>query len=34
MDLPARLARFAFSEDYLQARYEVGLTANADEISV
>ncbi len=34
MDLLARLVRFAFSEDYLAARYEVGLTANADEISV
>ncbi|MFB6374683.1 MAG: hypothetical protein ABEN55_16540, partial [Bradymonadaceae bacterium] len=34
MDLLGRLVRFAFSEDYLKARYEVGLTATPDELSI
>lgn len=34
MDLLGRLVQFAFSEDYLKARYEVGLTATPDELSV
>jgi len=34
IDLLGRLVRFAFSEEYLKPRYEVGLTATPDELSI
>ena len=33
-ELVGRLVRFAFSEDYLEARYAVGLSGRPSELSI